>query len=83
MMSQNLAVYPELFRSGAVYNSFLVFNRTFKPFNHVEPRFMIWEKVKPGDTDDVSKVEHKTSNSSKKNWLDYLIKEIYRYMFYR
>ena len=67
MMSCNLAIYPELFGSGAVYDSFLVSNRPFKPFTRVEPCYKKGEKVNPGDTDDVSKGENITSNSSKEN----------------
>ena len=66
MMSRNLAVYPELFGSGAVYDSFLVSDRPFKPITRVEPCCKNREKFNYGDTDDVSKVENKTTNSSKK-----------------
>ena len=72
MMTCNLAVYQEFFGSGAVYDSFLVSNRLSKPFTRVEPWRKKGEKVNPGDTDDVIKVENKTSNSSKKNWLDFI-----------
>ena len=67
MMSRNLAVYPELFGSGAVYDSFLVSDRPFKPFTPVEPCCKKGEKVNPGETDDVSKGENIASNSSKEN----------------
>ena len=65
MMSRNLAVYPELFGSGAVYDSFLVSDRPFKPFTRVEPGCKKGKKVNPGATDDVSKGENITSNSNK------------------
>ena len=67
MMSQNLDVYPNLFGSGAVYNIFLSLTGHLCPFTCNEPRFMKGEKVKPGDTDDVSKVELKTSKKVRKN----------------
>ena len=67
MMSRNLVVYQELFGSGAVYDSFLVSARPFKPFTCVEPCCKKGEKVNHGYTDDVSKGENNTSNSSKYN----------------
>ena len=54
LKSQNLAIYPELFGSGDVYDSFLFSDKPFKPYTCDEPKLIVKDKVTFVNKDDVT-----------------------------